>query len=59
MPVGTSGFDTVFNGSNHEGEEVHLEATRVLAAGQVLNLTDDNEPNAEYFKSGPGYSAAG
>jgi len=58
MPVGTPDFTDVFDGSDHEGEPVHLEATRALKAGQVLDLTEDNEPNYAYFKSGPGYTAA-
>ena len=59
MAVGTDGHDTVFDGTNHDGEPVHLTATRVLAAGEVVDLTKDNEPNYAYFKDGPGYTAAG
>ena len=58
MPPGTAGFDTAYDGSNHEGEAVHLEATRVLAAGEVVELTPDIPKNGEYYTSGPGYSAA-
>ena len=58
MPVGTAGFTTAYEGSNHEGEPVHLEATRVLTAGQVVDLTPDIAPNGDYYKEGPGYSAA-
>lgn len=58
MPVGTPGFNEVFDGTDHEGEEVHLEATRILAAGEVVDLTPDIEQNHAYFKGGPGYSAA-
>ena len=59
MPVGTAGFNTAFDGTNHEGEAVHLDATRVLVAGQVVDLTEDTPKNSEYYKSGPGYAAAG
>ncbi|NLG99834.1 MAG: ferredoxin family protein [Chloroflexi bacterium] len=57
MPVGTPGFDTPYDGTNHEGEPVHLEATRILAAGEVVDLTPDIAENPRYYKEGPGYSA--
>jgi len=59
MPVGTEGFTTVYDGTNQEGKAVHLEGTKVLTAGEVVDLTPAIETNAEFFKSGPGYSAAG
>jgi len=57
MPVGTTGFSEAFDGSNHEGEAVHLVATRSLAAGEIVDLTQDIQPNYDFFKDGPGYSA--
>jgi ferredoxin len=57
MPVGTPGYTNVFDGHNHEGEPVHIEATRVLEAGEEVDLTKDNQPNYDYFTEGPGYSA--
>jgi hypothetical protein len=30
---------------------------RELGAGEVVDLTADIQPNYDYFKSGPGYSA--
>jgi ferredoxin len=57
-PMGTPGFSTVYDGSDHEGEPVHLESTRVLKAGEIVDLTQDNEANYAFFKSGPGYAAA-
>ena len=59
MPVGTANFTEVYDGSNHDGEAVHLDATRTLAAGETVDLTPDIEKNYNYFKEGPGYSAAG
>jgi NAD-dependent dihydropyrimidine dehydrogenase PreA subunit len=59
MPVGTPGFDQVFDGTNHEGEDVHIESTRALEAGEVVDLRNDIQPNYDYFKKGPGYSAVG
>lgn len=58
MPVGTPGYTETYDGTNHEGEPVHLEGTRALAAGEVVDLTSDSDYNYEFFKSGPGYSAA-
>lgn len=58
MPVGTAGFTEVYNGKNHEGESVHLEATRTLDSGEELDLTPATELNALYFTDGPGYSTA-
>jgi len=58
MPVGTAGFTTVYDGHNHDGDAVHLDATRVLAAGEVVDLTPDTAVNAAFFKDGPGYNAA-
>ncbi len=58
QPVGTAGFAEVYDGKDHDSNPVHLEATRTLKAGELVDLTLDIEPNAEYFKSGPGYSTA-
>ncbi len=58
-PVGTPGFTAVYDGTNHEGEPVHLEATRVLKAGEIVDLTPEIETNKLFFTKGPGYSAAG
>ncbi|MCC6146770.1 MAG: 4Fe-4S binding protein [Anaerolineaceae bacterium] len=57
MPVGTPGFDTEYTGTNHDGETVVLTATRILAAGEVVDLTPDIAPNEAFYKEGPGYDA--
>ncbi len=57
MPEGTAGFAEAYDGSNHEGETVRLEATRTLDAGETVDLTQDIQPNYDYFTSGPGYEA--
>jgi ferredoxin len=57
MPAGTDGFDQPYDGKNHHGEDVHLDHTRTLEAGEVVDLTADIQPNYDYFESGPGYSA--
>jgi ferredoxin len=59
MPKGTAGFTEVYNGKNHDGDAIHLEATRKLAAGEVIDLTPAKAANAAYFKDGPGYKSAG
>ncbi len=58
MPVGTAGFTEVYDGTDHDGEAVHLTATRTMQAGEVVDLTPDTAVNAEFFKNGPGYNAA-
>ncbi len=55
-PAGTPGFDKPYDGKNHKGEPVHIPATRILAAGETVDLTSAAENNAEFYRSGPGYS---
>ncbi len=57
MPKGTPGFTEVYDGKNHDGEDVHLEATKALAAGEVVDLTPAIKNNEDFFKNGPGYGA--
>jgi len=57
MPAGTPGYDQVYDGTNHDGEPVHLEHTRKLAAGDELDLTEDMQPNIDFFTRGTGYDA--
>ena len=52
--VGLTGH---YEGTNHHGVAVVLDCTKILAPGEVVDLTEDNQPNYEFFKSGPGYSA--
>lgn len=49
----------VYDGTDHSGNAVHLEHTRTMAAGEVVDLTPDIQPNYDFFKNGPGYSAMG
>ena len=58
MPEGTPGFASTYDGTNHDGEAVHLEATRTLGAGDVVDLTPDIVTNAAFFKGGPGYNSS-
>lgn len=58
MPAGTTGYGEAYDGVNHDGEAVHLEGTRTLAAGESVDLTEAIDLNRDYFAKGPGYSAA-
>jgi ferredoxin len=57
MPKGTPGFDEVYDGTDHNGEPVHLEGVRTLEAGEIVDLTKDIQPNYDYYQEGLGYSA--
>jgi ferredoxin len=57
MPAGTPGFDSVYDGQSHHGEAVHIEHTKELGAGDVVDLRQDIQPNYDYFKTGTGYKA--
>ena len=58
MPAGTADFAEVYDGTNHDGDAVHLEGTKTLSAGEEVDLTPATALNAAYFQEGPGYSAA-
>ena len=51
------GLEGHYKGENEQGEQVTLDCTRQLDAGEVLDLTDDIQPNYDYFTDGPGYDA--
>jgi hypothetical protein len=53
--VGTPGFDQVFEGTNHHGQPVKMEITKVLQAGEAVDLKPDIKPNYDFFQGGPGY----
>ena len=50
--VGLSGH---YEAKNHHGEDVVLECTKQLEAGEEVDFTNDIEANAAYFEDGPGY----
>ena len=56
MPAG-SGLSGAWSGNNHHGDKVTLNNTRVLAAGEVVDLTADIKPNYDFFTKGQGYKA--
>jgi ferredoxin len=51
------GFTGHFEGTNHHGVAVILETAKKLEAGEVVDLTEDIQPNYDYYTKGPGYSA--
>lgn len=57
MPVGTDGFDQPWEGEDEHGNPVKVFATRVLEAGETIDLTPDIQPNYDYFTEGMGYKA--
>jgi ferredoxin len=57
MPVGTEGFDEPWEGEDEHGEPVKVFATRVMEAGEELDMTPDIQPNYDYFTEGMGYKA--
>ncbi len=48
-----------YEGHNNKGEAVVLEKTVTLQAGETVNLRGDIQPNYDFYKTGPGYSAVG
>ena len=52
--VGLTGH---YEGTNHHGETVVLDCVKQLEAGEEVDLTEDIQPNYDYFEGGPGYDA--
>lgn len=46
-----------YEGKNHFSDVVVLECVKVLHAGDVVDLTEDIQPNYDFFQKGPGYGA--
>ena len=46
-----------YEGSDHNGNVVVLDTVKQLETGEVVDFTEDIQINADYFSSGPGYSA--
>jgi ferredoxin len=53
-PVGTDGFNEIYDGKNNKGESIHLTATHILKVGEIVDLTNAIDENASYFSRGPG-----
>lgn len=52
--VGLTGH---YEGIDHYSEEVVLDTVRKLEENEVVDLTEDIQPNYNFFESGPGYEA--
>jgi ferredoxin len=52
--VGLTGH---YEGVNEHSIKVALDTVKQLAAGEIVDLTADIQPNYAFFKSGPGYKA--
>ncbi|MCJ7518488.1 MAG: ferredoxin family protein [Anaerolineaceae bacterium] len=52
----TEGFAEVYKGEDRDGEPVQIPATRILKAGEIVDLTGAIKRNAAFFTEGPGYS---
>lgn len=50
-------FNEVYDGVNAKGEPVHLEHTKALQPGEVVNLREDIQANYDFYSTGPGYNA--
>jgi ferredoxin len=48
-----------YEGHDNKGAAVVLEQTVMLEPGEVVDLRADIQPNYDFFKGGPGYSAIG
>jgi ferredoxin len=48
-----------YEGHDNKNQPVILEQTLTLEAGEQVDLKPDIQPNYDFFKSGPGYSAIG
>ena len=51
--------DEAYDGHDDKGDSVRVEKVRSLPVGEVVDLRPDIQPNYDYFKGGPGYSAIG
>ncbi len=52
--VGLTGH---YEGIDHHGNKVVLDTVRQLEAGEIVDLTEDIQPNYDFFENGPGYDA--
>ncbi|MCC7360840.1 MAG: ferredoxin family protein [Anaerolineales bacterium] len=56
-PNYTSRATEHYEGHNNKGQPIILEEIVTLAAGDVINLRNDIQPNYDFYKVGPGYNA--
>jgi len=51
--------DLSYEYTDHNGATVTFSDLTLLPEGESIDLTPDIQPNYDYFKGGPGYSAMG
>ena len=49
------GLEGHYEGIDHYGEKVVLDTVRKLEEGEIVDLTEDIQPNYDFFEEGPGY----
>jgi ferredoxin len=57
MPAGTEGYDEEYETEDVDGVKWVLKHTRVLDAGEVVDLTPAIQTNEDFYTAGPGYEA--
>jgi ferredoxin len=57
VPANTPGFPETYEGVDINGDPIHLEATRVLEEGEIVDFTPSIQVNIDFYESGPGYHA--
>ena len=50
--IGLSGH---YENTDHYGETVTLDCVQKLEEGEIVDLTEDIQPNYDFFTDGPGY----
>ncbi|MDP6770859.1 MAG: 4Fe-4S binding protein, partial [Anaerolineales bacterium] len=55
--IARPGLQGHYEGKNDQGDDVILDCTKQLEAGETINLTEDIQPNYTYFTEGVGYGA--
>ena len=53
--INRNGLTGHYEGTDHNDETVVLDTVKQLEAGEVVDLTEDIQPNYDYFEGGPGY----
>jgi len=49
------GLDGHYEATDHYDESVVLDTVKKLEEGEIVDLTDDIQPNYDFFTDGPGY----
>ncbi|MCJ7696327.1 MAG: ferredoxin family protein [Anaerolineaceae bacterium] len=55
--LGTPGFENSHDCYDYEGNDVHLNAVRILKENELIDLSGDIKANENFFNSGPGYTS--